>query len=52
MTRNTFTLTDITHDSAGQNTAFLLVNLPAHDLATEDVEEQVEIEKLPTNRRR
>jgi hypothetical protein len=47
-----FAMTDIAQHAAGQKAAFFFVNLPADDLAAEDIEEQVEVEELPANGRR
>src|SRR5690554_4392763 len=52
MALHAFALTDIAQDLAGQDAAFFFVDLPADDLAAENVEEQVEIEELPADRRR
>ena len=42
---------DLTHHLAGQLAAFVFIDLPAHNLAAEDVEEQVQVKVVPRDQR-
>jgi hypothetical protein len=47
-----FARAEVFEDFAGQHAAFLGIDLPADNLATEHVQKQIQVEILPTNRRR